>query len=50
MIARGSGDAFDKAYNDAAAVVDDELSKSSGTADGLQSLWNAYKACPRPGP
>lgn len=43
LIARGSGDAFDKAYNDAAKVVDDELSKSSGTTDGLQDSWGEYK-------
>ena len=44
LIARGSGDAFDKAYNDAAAEADNQLSKSSGTVDGLQGLWNQYKA------
>jgi hypothetical protein len=44
LIARGSGDAFDKAYNTAAATVDDELKKSSGTVDGLTDRWNAYKA------
>ena len=44
LIARGSGDAFDKAYNTAAGVVDEELSKSSGTADSLESQWNSYKA------
>ncbi|MEU4292925.1 hypothetical protein AB0E63_32270 [Kribbella sp. NPDC026596] len=43
LIARGSGDAFDKAYNDAAAVVDDQLGKASGTTDGLQDRWSAYK-------
>jgi hypothetical protein len=43
LIARGSGDAFDKAYNDAAAVVDDQLGKASGTTDGLQDLWSTYK-------
>jgi hypothetical protein len=43
LIARGSGDAFDKAFNDAAAVVDDQLGKASGTTDGLQDLWSAYK-------
>lgn len=42
LIARGSGDAFDKAFNDAAAVVDDQLGKASGTTDGLQGLWSAY--------
>jgi hypothetical protein len=44
LIARGSGDAFDKAYNTAAATVDEELKKSSGTVDGLSDRWNAYKA------
>ena len=43
LIARGSGDAFDKAFNDAAAVVDDQLGKASGTTDGLQDLWGKYK-------
>lgn len=43
LIARGSGDAFDKAFNDAAAVVEDQLGKASGTTDGLQGLWSAYK-------
>jgi hypothetical protein len=43
LIARGSGDAFDKAYNAAAAEVDAELGKSSGTTDGLQQAWNEYK-------
>jgi hypothetical protein len=43
LIARGSGDAFDKAYNTAAATVDDELKKSSGTVDGLNTQWNEYK-------
>ena len=44
LIARGSGDAFDKAYNTASATVDEELKKSSGTVDGLDTKWNAYKA------
>ncbi len=43
LIARGSGDAFDKAYNTAAATVDDELKKSSGTVGGLDTQWNEYK-------
>ena len=42
LIARGSGDAFDKAYNDAAKVVDDQLGKASGTTDGLKELWTDY--------
>jgi hypothetical protein len=44
LIARGSGDAFDKAYNTASATVDDELTRSSGTVNGLTDRWNAYKA------
>jgi len=40
LIARGSGDAFDKAYNDAAKVVDEQLSKAS--TDGLKELWTDY--------
>ena len=43
LIARGSGDAFDKAYNTAAAEVDNQLGKSSGTTDGLQQAWAEYK-------
>jgi hypothetical protein len=43
LIARGSGDTFDKAYNAAAAEVDTQLGKSSGTTDGLQQAWNEYK-------
>ncbi|WP_329481987.1 hypothetical protein OG555_06940 [Kribbella sp. NBC_01484] len=43
LIARGSGDAFDKAYNTASATVDDELKKSSGTAIDLTTRWNEYK-------
>jgi hypothetical protein len=41
LIARGSGDAFDKAYNAAATEVDNQLGKS--TVDGLESSWNEYK-------
>ncbi|MET9274242.1 hypothetical protein [Kribbella sp. NPDC003557] len=43
LIARGSGDAFDKAYTAAAAEVDNQLGKSSGTTDGLQDAWADYK-------
>jgi hypothetical protein len=43
LIARGSGDAFDAAYNESAATVDDSLRKASGTTDGLDGLWKAYK-------
>ncbi|WP_328526271.1 hypothetical protein [Kribbella sp. NBC_00359] len=43
LIARGSGDAFDKAYNTASATVDDELKKSSTTANDLTTSWNEYK-------
>lgn len=42
LIAHGSGDAFDKAYNTASATVDEELRKSSG--NGLEASWNNYKA------
>jgi hypothetical protein len=41
LIARGSGDAFDKAYNDSAAVVVDQLSDVDSSAT-LRSQWNAY--------
>ena len=41
LIARGSGDAFDKAYNDAAAAVDDQLGKSSGYDRQPAALWSA---------
>ncbi len=43
LIARGSGDAFDKAYNASAAEVDTQLDKSSGTTDDLQKAWGQYK-------
>ncbi|HET6738415.1 MAG TPA: hypothetical protein VFH76_05765 [Kribbella sp.] len=43
LIARGSGEAFDKAYTAAATEVDGELGKASGTTDGLQQAWNEYK-------
>jgi hypothetical protein len=41
LIARGSGDSFDKAYNDAAKVVDDQLNQAS--TNGLNELWSDYK-------
>jgi hypothetical protein len=44
LIARGSGDAFDKAYNDSAAVVDDQLNNLGSTDRALQNEWQAYKA------
>lgn len=43
LIARGSGEEFDKAYTAAATEVDSELGKASGTTDGLQQAWNEYK-------
>ncbi|WP_327637744.1 hypothetical protein OHB24_04905 [Kribbella sp. NBC_00482] len=43
LIARGSGDAFDKAYTAAAAQVDEQLGKASGTTGGLQQSWSVYK-------
>ncbi|MFI6828505.1 hypothetical protein ACIBG5_15475 [Kribbella sp. NPDC050241] len=45
LIARGSGDAFDKAYQAAAGRVEEQLSKLSGTAaDGIRTDWDAYRA------
>ncbi|TCC41622.1 hypothetical protein [Kribbella speibonae] len=44
LIARGSGDAFDKAYTAAAAQVDEQLGKVGGSGGNLQQLWTAYKA------
>ncbi len=41
LIARGSGDAYDKAYNDAAKVVDAQLNEASTT--GLKDLWSDYQ-------
>lgn len=41
LIARGSGDAFDKAYNDSAAVVVDQLDNLDNGLT-LQSQWNDY--------
>ncbi|MFG1818009.1 hypothetical protein ACGFIF_29900 [Kribbella sp. NPDC049174] len=40
LIARGSGDAFDKAYNASAAVVAEQLGKLNDA--GLRSQWNDY--------
>ncbi|TDD18190.1 hypothetical protein E1218_26485 [Kribbella turkmenica] len=40
LIARGSGDAFDKAYNASAAAVVEQLGKLNEA--GLRSQWNAY--------
>ncbi|TDW87737.1 hypothetical protein EV137_5820 [Kribbella pratensis] len=44
LIARGSGDAFDKAYTAAAAQVDEQLGKVGGNGGNLQQLWTAYKS------
>jgi hypothetical protein len=43
LIARGSGDAFDKAYNTSAGQVDDQLGKVGANGGNLQQLWTAYK-------
>jgi hypothetical protein len=40
LIARGSGDAYDKAYNTSAAVVTEQLSELNDA--GLRSRWNDY--------
>ncbi len=40
LIARGSGDAFDKAYNASAAVVAEQLSELNDS--GLRARWAAY--------
>ncbi|MGW1342584.1 hypothetical protein ACWCOV_16170 [Kribbella sp. NPDC002412] len=42
LIARGSGAAYDKAYTDAAAVVDDQLRNVNGSGT-LESQWADYK-------
>ncbi|MFF1821831.1 hypothetical protein ACFVWG_31290 [Kribbella sp. NPDC058245] len=42
LIARGSGDAYDKAYNESTATVEDQLRKISGRSEG-SSLWDVYK-------
>jgi hypothetical protein len=44
LIARGSGDTFDKAYNAAAKVVDEQLDTSSASISDLQNQWIAYTA------
>ena len=44
LIARGSGDAFDKAYTAAAAQVDEQLGKVGGDGGNLKQLWGAYKS------
>ncbi|HZX05865.1 hypothetical protein [Kribbella sp.] len=43
LIARGSGDDFDKAYNTSATEVDNQLSKLGSTGTDLQSKWSSYK-------
>ncbi|WP_427888906.1 hypothetical protein ACQHIV_36610 [Kribbella sp. GL6] len=43
LIARGSGDDFDKAYNAAAAEVDNQLGKLGSNGTGLQNAWTSYK-------
>ncbi|GAA1111711.1 hypothetical protein GCM10009630_05980 [Kribbella jejuensis] len=44
LIARGSGDQFDKAYNAAAGQVDDQLGKLGSNGADLTQKWGAYKA------
>ncbi|MFD7158377.1 hypothetical protein ACFV9C_27520 [Kribbella sp. NPDC059898] len=44
LIARGSGDEFDKAYNTAAAEVDNQLGKLGSDGTGLRNAWTSYKA------
>jgi hypothetical protein len=44
LIARGSGDAFNKAWDGSAAAVDEQLAIVAVTASGLQEPWNKYKA------
>ncbi|MFI5730612.1 hypothetical protein ACIA49_10875 [Kribbella sp. NPDC051587] len=43
LIARGSGDAYDTAYNESAATVDEQLRKVSGVDASLTSQWESYK-------
>jgi hypothetical protein len=42
LVARGSGEAFDKAYNEAAAQVTDQLSKVRRNDAQLTDAWRAY--------
>ncbi|GAA1563897.1 hypothetical protein GCM10009804_20750 [Kribbella hippodromi] len=43
LIARGSGDSYDNAYNTSAGQVDEQLRKLAGTDNELQGLWGDYK-------
>ncbi|HEY3562573.1 MAG TPA: hypothetical protein VGL05_34140 [Kribbella sp.] len=43
LIARGSGEEFDKAYTAAAAQVDEQLDKFGANGGNLKQLWGAYK-------
>ena len=43
LIARGSGDEFDKAYGEAAAEVEEQLSKAESTAAGSTAAWDVYR-------
>ena len=43
LIARGSGDTFDKAYNTAAGEVTTQLGKLSGNDSSLTSSWQQYQ-------
>ncbi|GAB3946670.1 hypothetical protein GCM10029976_074590 [Kribbella albertanoniae] len=42
LIARGSGDAYNKAYDESAKVVEDQLRKISGSSEGA-GLWALYQ-------
>ncbi|WP_405062003.1 hypothetical protein OG474_10180 [Kribbella sp. NBC_01505] len=42
LIARGSGDAYDKAYIASAKVVDEQLRKITGPSTGI-GLWDTYQ-------
>ncbi|TCO48687.1 hypothetical protein EV646_104509 [Kribbella antiqua] len=43
LIARGSGDAYEQAYQESARVVDDQLSKVDGVGATLEQQWKDYK-------
>ncbi len=43
LIARGSGGAYEEAYQESAGTVDEQLRKTSGIDASLQSQWDDYK-------
>ncbi|MEV5964742.1 hypothetical protein AB0L70_23425 [Kribbella sp. NPDC051952] len=43
LIARGSGDAFETAYTESAATVDEQLRKISGIGAPLSAQWQDYQ-------